>query len=56
MALGCLYFLPTLIAVCRGHRRMRAILFNLTLSWTGLGWLLALIWATRPAQAPRRSR
>ena len=41
-----LYFLPTVIAVVRHHRNLVAIiLVNVFLGWTGVGWLVALIWA-----------
>jgi hypothetical protein len=37
-------FLPTLIALLRGHDNSFAIfLTNLLLGWTGIGWLIALI-------------
>lgn len=39
-----LYFLPTIIAVCRHSYYMAAaIVVNLFLGWTLIGWLLALI-------------
>ena len=41
-----IYFLPTGIALLRGHRNTVPIgLLNLFLGWTGLGWLAALIWS-----------
>ncbi len=41
-----LYFLPTIIAIARHHRNLLAIiLINVFLGWTGVGWLVALIWA-----------
>lgn len=44
--LGILYLIPTMFAVSRGHHQTMAIfMLNLTLGWTILGWLLALIWA-----------
>jgi hypothetical protein len=46
------YFLPTLIAIRRGHLQSTPIfILNLLLGWTGLGWVGALIWSfivTRP--------
>jgi len=40
------YFLPTIVAVARGHHNAFAIfLLNLLLGWTGLGWIFALVWA-----------
>lgn len=41
-----IYFVPTIIAYCRGHRNTLAIfLFNLFFGWSLLGWIIALIWA-----------
>jgi hypothetical protein len=50
-----LYFVPSVIAVARGHRNMNAIgVTNLVLGWTVLGWVAALIWSfTNPADAER---
>lgn len=44
-----LYFLPTIIALLRGHRNSLAIfLLNFFLGWTFFGWVVALVWsATR---------
>ena len=40
-----IYFLPTVIALARGHLSTLAIfLLNLFLGWTLIGWLIALIW------------
>lgn len=40
------YFLPTVIALARGHHNGFAIfLTNLLLGWTMIGWLIALIWS-----------
>ena len=40
------YFLPTIVALARSHHNAVAILLlNLFLGWTGIGWVLALIWA-----------
>lgn len=41
-----LYFTPTIVAICKSHRKTGAILVvNLFLGWTFLGWVLALAWA-----------
>ena len=41
-----IYFLPSIIALARGHLSTLAIfLLNLFLGWTLLGWLIALIWS-----------
>ncbi len=45
-ALSLLFFLPAILAFLLSHSRRWAILILLfTLGWTGLGWLVALIWA-----------
>lgn len=41
-----IYFLPSLVAAANNSRQGIAIfLLNLLLGWTGLGWIVALIWA-----------
>jgi Superinfection immunity protein len=41
-----LYLLPSMVAALRGHLDAAAIfVLNLVLGWTGLGWLVALIWS-----------
>jgi len=40
------YFLPTIIALAmRKKQRLAIILLNIFGGWTGIGWLVALIWA-----------
>ena len=40
------YFLPTIIALARGHKNALAIaLLNLFLGWTFIGWVVSLVWA-----------
>lgn len=42
----CLYMLPWLIALMRKHPSGGAIFFlTLLLGWTGIGWIIALIWS-----------
>jgi hypothetical protein len=43
------YFLPTIIAVCRGHG-YKGVIFaiNLAAGWTAIGWLVALVWSVWP--------
>ena len=44
--LFALYFLPFLIASLRQHKNIFAILLlNLFLGWTGIGWVIALVWS-----------
>jgi threonine/homoserine/homoserine lactone efflux protein len=41
-----LAFLPSIIAVIRhNHATGRIFLLNLLLGWTGIGWIVALVWA-----------
>lgn len=41
-----IYLLPWMIAVMRGHRACGAIFItNLLLGWSGIIWLVTLIWA-----------
>ena len=43
---GVIHFLPTIIAAFRDSRSTVGIfLVNLFLSWTVIGWFVALIWA-----------
>lgn len=45
------HFLPTIIALARGHHDGFAIfLTNLLLGWTVIGWFVALIWSTTSIQ------
>jgi ABC-type uncharacterized transport system permease subunit len=40
------YIIPGLIAWDRGHHEQRKIwIVTIVLGWTGVGWLMALIWA-----------
>jgi hypothetical protein len=41
-----IYFLPTIVALSRGHLSALAIFFlNLLLGWTLIGWLIAFVWS-----------
>jgi len=41
-----LYFVPAVIAYSRGHKNSVPILLTCFIfGWTGIGWLVALIWA-----------
>lgn len=40
------YSLPLIVAWLRGHHNKVSIsLLNLLLGWTGIGWLVALVWS-----------
>jgi hypothetical protein len=43
--LAFLYFLPTIVASNRGHCVTGILLLNLFLGWTGIGWVVLLLWA-----------
>lgn len=46
IVVGAAYFLPYLLAMLRGHLSAGAIFMTvLLLGWTGIGWIVALIWA-----------
>ena len=41
-----LYLLPSLISFLRRNRNYPAVLLlNLLLGWTGIGWVVALVWS-----------
>lgn len=43
---GVIHFLPTIVAAFRNSRHTVVIfLLNLFLSWTVIGWFIALVWA-----------
>lgn len=44
--IALIYFLPAMVAISRHHLNTLSIfLTNLTLGVTGIGWIIALIWA-----------
>lgn len=48
----CFYFLPSFVAVLRGHHNSGAIvLLNLLLGWTVLGWIISLVWSATAIQS-----
>ncbi|MBC8240830.1 MAG: superinfection immunity protein [Alphaproteobacteria bacterium] len=50
-ALSLLFFLPAILAILRAHPRRWSILILLfVLGWTGIGWLVALIWSMGAAR------
>jgi hypothetical protein len=51
-----IYLLPTWVAAARNHHQLAAIIvLNLLLGWSGLGWIIALIWSCTAVQLHRRS-
>lgn len=47
------YLFPFVVAARREHERLgRILVANLLLGWTGIGWLVVLRWARRPAAPP----
>ena len=41
-----LFLLPIIIAISRNHpNKVAIILINVLVGWTGIGWLIALIWS-----------
>ncbi len=50
------YCAPSFIALGRGHPNCIPILItNLSLGWTGIGWVGALVWALKGRQRARES-
>jgi hypothetical protein len=46
LALSLLLFFPAIVAFLRSHpRRWRILILVFSLGWTGVGWLVALIWS-----------
>ena len=60
-SLGCavaflIYFLPSIVAFSRRHHnRMAIFVLNLFLGLSGLGWVIALIWAFTVVQNSNKS-
>lgn len=50
-----LYFVPAIVAHVRRHKNQAPIfLTNLIFGWTGIGWLIAIIWSmTAFVDAPK---
>jgi hypothetical protein len=49
------YFVPTIVALARHlDNVVQVALLNFFLGWSVIGWIVALIWAAKPARpAPR---
>ncbi len=52
-----LYFLPTIIAAMRDHpQKVVIILLNVFLGWSGIAWIICLVWSLiTPQQATTRT-
>jgi len=47
------YLLPTSLAIANDRRDQLAVfMFNLTLGWTVIGWVVAFLWARRKQPKP----
>jgi len=46
LVVAAIYFLPTVVAAARHkHNTMAIFLLNLFLGWSGIAWVMALVWA-----------
>ena len=51
------YFVPSVIAYFRRHRRRRVILIlNLLTGWTAIGWVISAVWSVTPDVEVRRTK
>lgn len=50
LVLALVYFLPTIIAICRKCNIGLTLLVNLFLGWTCIGWIVALVLALKGAE------
>jgi hypothetical protein len=56
-AFWALYFLPFAVSAGHSHEHVLPILlFNAFAGWTGVGWVLALIWALHPSRHSEHPR
>ncbi len=48
LILAFIHFLPMIIALKRNHKnKIPIILINIFLGWSLVGWVIALVWATK---------
>ena len=45
ITLTLIYFLPTIVALVRGHGVAGVLVLNLFFGWTGIGWFALMLWA-----------
>ena len=56
-ACWALYFLPFAVSAGQTHEHaLPILLFNAFAGWTGVGWVLALIWALHPSPYSQPAR
>jgi hypothetical protein len=54
LVIAAVYCAPAIIAAWRQRRRAERIaLLNLVLGWTGIGWIILLVWAAQSRKRPR---
>ncbi len=53
LVLALIYFLPTIIAICRKCNIGLTLLVNLFLGWTCIGWIVALVLALKGTESVR---
>ena len=53
IVLSPVYLAPTIVASVRKHDQLPIlVVINVLLGWTGIGWLIALVWAAVGMKAP----
>lgn len=56
LSLIVIYFIPVIIAVARRHPQQNSItLLTVFAGWTGVGWIIALVWSATNFQHARRA-
>jgi|KBSMisStaDraftv2_1062788.scaffolds.fasta_scaffold92492_3 hypothetical protein len=55
VALLLLYFVPSIVALSRGHTSKAGIIIaNLFFGWSFVGWVITLVWASSYFDDPRK--